>query len=142
MRSVGPYFDVDGEVVLLLLVHGDEALDDDGPLEGERRQEEVEADRRVAVPLQERHQEPEADEDHDVDILKHWRAPEMRHVTVLQGTEWELSREETVYQSWTTKCVLRRSIVPMCSVRHCTHNFLSRTGASGKYVRLTFPSPK
>ena len=70
MRSVGPYFDVDGEVVLLLLVHGDEALDDDGPLEGERRQEEVEADRRVAVPLQERHQEPEPHEDHDMDVLE------------------------------------------------------------------------
>lgn len=49
----------------------EEAVDEDGPLQEHGGQHEVDADRAEAVPLQEGHQEAEADEDHDVDVLEH-----------------------------------------------------------------------
>lgn len=50
-----------------------DALHEESPLQAEGSQEQVDADAAEPVSLQEGHQEPEADEDHDVDILKHCR---------------------------------------------------------------------
>jgi len=47
-------------------------VDQERPLDGEHSQQHVQGDRRQAVPLQEGHQESEANEDHDMDILEHW----------------------------------------------------------------------
>ena len=49
------------------------AADQRGPLDGDGRQQHVDAHGAVAVPLEERHQEAEADEDHHVHVLEHWR---------------------------------------------------------------------
>lgn len=51
---------------------GDQFPDDDGPLDDVGRNEEVEADRTEAVPLQEGHEVAETDEDHHVHVLEHW----------------------------------------------------------------------
>lgn len=56
----------------LAVVQVPDALHEETPLQAERRQEQVDAHAAEAVPLQEGHQEAEADEDHDVDVLKHW----------------------------------------------------------------------
>ena len=57
----------------LAVGHVPEALHEEAPLQAEGSQQEVDAHAAETVSLQECHQEPEADEDHDVDILKHWR---------------------------------------------------------------------
>lgn len=49
----------------------EEPVDEDGPLEAQGRDHEVEAHRAEAVALQEHHEEAETDEDHDVDVLEH-----------------------------------------------------------------------
>ena len=49
----------------------EEAIAQDGPLDIEGSDEEVEPDSAEPIPLEERHQEAEPDEHHDVDILKH-----------------------------------------------------------------------
>lgn len=53
------------------LLHLDDALAEQGNLDEDRSDQEREADSTLAVPLQEGHQEPEADPDHHVDILIH-----------------------------------------------------------------------
>ena len=63
---------VPGEVELYLaVVQVEQSVDEDGPLEHQAGHQEVDADRAQAVPLQERHQEAEADEYHHVHVLKH-----------------------------------------------------------------------
>lgn len=57
----------------LAMLHVPEALHEETPLEAEGRQEQVDADTTEPVFLQERHEEPKADEDHHVDVLKHCR---------------------------------------------------------------------
>ena len=52
------------------------AADERGPLDGDGRQQHVDAHGAVAVALEERHQEAEADEDHHVHVLEHWRERE------------------------------------------------------------------
>lgn len=49
------------------------ALHEQSPLQAEGGNEEVEADRTEAVPLQESHEEPETHKDHHMDILEAWR---------------------------------------------------------------------
>ncbi|KAG7222716.1 hypothetical protein INR49_026325, partial [Caranx melampygus] len=48
-----------------------DTLHEEAPLQAERSQEQVDAHAAEAVSLEEGHQEAEADEDHDVDVLKH-----------------------------------------------------------------------
>lgn len=48
----------------------EKALHERGPLQGEGRDQEVEAHAAEAVALQEGHEEAETDEDHHVHILK------------------------------------------------------------------------
>ena len=62
--------DVDFDLAVLQVP---EALHEEAPLQAEGGQEQVDAHAAEPVSLQESHQEPEADEDHDVDILEHWR---------------------------------------------------------------------
>lgn len=50
------------------------ALHQQRPLEAKGCNKEVEAHSSEAVPLKKRHQETEADEDHDVDVLETCRA--------------------------------------------------------------------
>ena len=57
----------------MLVVHVEEPYDERGPLQRDDRAHHVERDRGEAVLLQEGHQETEADEDHHVDVLEHWR---------------------------------------------------------------------
>lgn len=59
---------VDQDVAVMKM---EEPVDEDGPLQAEGRDHEVEAYRAKTVALQEHHQEAETDEDHDVDILEH-----------------------------------------------------------------------
>lgn len=54
----------------------EETVDEDGPLEAEGGYHKVETHRTEAITLQEHHQEAEADEDHNVDILEHWKERE------------------------------------------------------------------
>ena len=61
--------DVDADLAAFQLVK--ESLTEGGPLEDDGRDQKVERDGAVAVALQERHQETEADEAHDVDLLEH-----------------------------------------------------------------------
>lgn len=49
------------------------ALHEQAPLQAEGSQEQVDAHATESVSLQESHEEAKADEDHDVDILKHCR---------------------------------------------------------------------
>ena len=49
----------------------DESANEHGPLDAERRDHHVEADRREAVTLQKCHQEAKANEDHHMDVLKY-----------------------------------------------------------------------
>ena len=49
-------------------VQPEDALEEDGPLGGDDREEHREGDRGEAVPPQERHQEPEAAEQHQVHV--------------------------------------------------------------------------
>lgn len=58
----------------------EEAIDEDGPLEAEGGHHEVKTHRAEAIPLQEHHEEAEADEDHDVNILEHCGGREKRVV--------------------------------------------------------------
>lgn len=67
--------DVDFDLAILQMP---EALHEQAPLQTESGQKHVDAHAAEAVSLQEGHQEPEADEDHDVNILKHWRNEEGR----------------------------------------------------------------
>ncbi len=60
--------DVDDD---LAVVHVEEATEEHVPLDGEGGDDHIESDAREAVALEERHEEPEADEDHDVHVLKH-----------------------------------------------------------------------
>jgi hypothetical protein len=53
--------------------HREESSAEDGPLDHQGGQEQVESYRTVTIPLQEGHQEAETDEDHHVDVLKHWK---------------------------------------------------------------------
>ena len=68
MTSPDSPFDVDHYPAV---VQVEEPVDEDGPLQDERGQQEVEADGTEAVPLQESHQEAEPDEDHHMYVLKH-----------------------------------------------------------------------
>ena len=49
-----------------------EALGEQTPLQAEGGQQQVSSHAAEAVPLQEGHEEAEADEYHHVDILEHW----------------------------------------------------------------------
>ncbi len=49
----------------------EESLAEGGPLQRDGGDQEIQRHGAVAVLLQERHQEAETDEDHDVDILEH-----------------------------------------------------------------------
>lgn len=49
-----------------------DALHEEAPLQAEGGQEQVDAHAAEPVLLEEGHEETEADEDHDVDVLKHW----------------------------------------------------------------------
>ena len=49
----------------------EEPTDQYRPLDGKRRYQQIERNSREAVSLEESHQEPETDEDHNVDILEH-----------------------------------------------------------------------
>ncbi len=60
--------DVDDD---LAAVHMEETLHQRRPLDDEGRDEQVVADAREAVALEERHQVPEPDEHHDVHVLEH-----------------------------------------------------------------------
>lgn len=57
----------------LAMIQVPNALHEEAPLQAKRSQQQVDANAAEAVLLEERHQEPEANENHDVDILKHWR---------------------------------------------------------------------
>lgn len=59
-----------GDLRGAFVVGVEEALAQYGPLDGGRGKEEVEAERRVRVTAEERHEESEADEYHHVDILE------------------------------------------------------------------------
>ena len=48
----------------------DEAADDERPLDADHAHQEVEADAAEAVALEERHQEAETKEEHDVHVLE------------------------------------------------------------------------
>ena len=50
----------------------EEPVDQHGPLDGGGGAHHVEGHGGEAVLLQEGHQEPDADEDHRVDVLEHW----------------------------------------------------------------------
>lgn len=50
-----------------------ESLHEEAPLQAEGSQQQVDAHAAESISLQEGHEEAEADEDHDVDILKHCR---------------------------------------------------------------------
>ena len=56
----------------VLVVKVEEADDERGPLDADDGDEHVERHRGQTVLLQERHEEPEADEDHHVHVLEHW----------------------------------------------------------------------
>ena len=60
------------DLAVLGFAHVEEAGHEGGPLEDERRDEEVDPNRSKPVPLQEGHEEPETNKDHHVDILEHW----------------------------------------------------------------------
>lgn len=63
--------DVDFDLAVL---HVPEALHEEAPLQAEGSQEQVDAHAAEPVSLQEGHEEAEADEDHDVNVLKHCRS--------------------------------------------------------------------
>ena len=50
----------------------------ESPLDGECSHQQIKGDAAVAVPLEEGHEEPEADEDHDVHVLENWKRLENR----------------------------------------------------------------
>lgn len=50
-----------------------QALHEEAPLQPKGSQEQVDAHAAEAVALEEGHEEPEANEDHDMNILEHWR---------------------------------------------------------------------
>lgn len=50
-----------------------DALHEEAPLQAEGSQEQVDAHAAEAISLEERHQEPKTNKDHDMDILKHCR---------------------------------------------------------------------
>lgn len=50
-----------------------QALHEEAPLQPEGGQEQVDAHAAETVALEEGHEEPEANEDHDMNILEHWR---------------------------------------------------------------------
>lgn len=58
----------------LAVLHVPEALHEEAPLQAEGSQEQVDAHAAEPVSLQEGHEEAEADEDHDVNVLKHCRS--------------------------------------------------------------------
>lgn len=62
--------DVDFE---LATFHVPDALHEEAPLQPKSSQEQVDTHTAEPISLQEGHKEPEANEDHDVDILKHCR---------------------------------------------------------------------
>lgn len=63
--------DVDFDLAVLQVP---EALHEEAPLQAEGSQEQVDAHTAEPVSLQEGHEEAEADEDHDVNVLKHCRS--------------------------------------------------------------------
>lgn len=58
---------------------------DESPLDDGGGQQEVEADCAEPVLPEKRHQEPEPDEDHHVNILKHWRNTGVSETMMLQS---------------------------------------------------------
>lgn len=50
-----------------------DALHEEAPLQPKGSQEQVDTHTAEPISLEEGHKEPEANEDHDVDILKHWK---------------------------------------------------------------------
>lgn len=61
--------DVDADLSVIIRVP--EALHEEAPLQPEGSQQQVDAHTAEPISLEECHEEPEADEDHDMDILKH-----------------------------------------------------------------------
>lgn len=57
----------------LAMIHVPDSLHEEAPLQTEGSQEQVDSHAAEPIFLEERHQEPKTDEDHDVDVLKHWR---------------------------------------------------------------------
>ena len=53
------------------MVEVEEPVHQDGPLDGQTRDQEVESNGSEPVLLQESHEEAEANEDHHVDVLEH-----------------------------------------------------------------------
>ena len=65
------YFYCGSRVLRLVGEFAQEAVGQRGPLKDERRQQKVEPDAAEPVSLEEGHEEPEPDEHHHVDVLKH-----------------------------------------------------------------------
>ena len=63
------------------------ALHEKGPLQTEGGNQEVEANGAKAVFFQERHEETEANEDHDVDVLEAWRDGELNVKQSIDGRQ-------------------------------------------------------
>ena len=51
----------------------EKSLTESGPLQDDGRDQEIQRHCTVPIAFQEGHQEPETDEHHNVDILKHWK---------------------------------------------------------------------
>ena len=73
--------DVDLDGRLSLGEFPDETVGQRGPLQNEGGQQKVEPDAAKPVALEERHEKPETDEHHDVNVLEHWNQPERNAVT-------------------------------------------------------------
>ena len=72
LSELRAFFNLLDDVDLYLaVVHVQEAAHQERPLEDEGGNQHVQAHGAIAVTLQERHQETEANEDHHVDILEH-----------------------------------------------------------------------
>lgn len=61
------------------MIHVPDSLHEEAPLQAEGSQEQVDSHAAEPILLEERHQEAKADEDHDVDVLKHWRIPSIQN---------------------------------------------------------------
>lgn len=60
-----------------------QALHEEAPLQSEGGQEQVDAHAAEAISLEEGHEEPEANEDHDMNILEHWRKQRWGHFILI-----------------------------------------------------------
>ena len=78
----------------------EEALHESGPLQGEGRNEEVEAHTAEAITLQEGHEKTEANEDHHMHILETWAQTETMKSFLFLVKKKNIKKNNKRVQTW------------------------------------------